>query len=46
MTVKEIKEILAKVPDDADVYIQMTRTTFIGVNHCEYNAEINLVELS
>lgn len=36
----------ANVPDDADVYLQMTRMTFICTNNCEYNAEMNLVELS
>ena len=45
MTVKELKEILNSVPDDADVYLQMTRTTFICANHCEYNAEMNLIEI-
>lgn len=46
MTTKEIREILANVPDDADVYLQMTRTTYICANNCEYNAELNLIELS
>lgn len=46
MTAKEIREILANVPDDADVYFQITRTIFICVNNCEYIAEVNWIELS
>lgn len=47
MTAKELKEALAIVPDDAEVYMEVfsSRSTFVDVKKWEYNEEMNVVEL-
>lgn len=47
MTAKELKEALANVPDDAEVYEKVLESisTFVDVKRCEYNEEMNIVEL-
>ena len=46
MTVKELKKALANVPDDAEVYKQMTQFHYCDVHACVYNEELNLIELN
>ena len=46
MTVKELKEALANVPDDAEVYKQITQFHYCDVHTCDYNEKLNLIELS
>ena len=47
MTAKELKEALANVPDDAEVYKKVfdSISTYVDVKGCEYNEEMNLIEL-
>ena len=48
MTAKELKEALENVPDDAEVYKQIFQSinTFEDVKKCEYNEEMNIIELT
>lgn len=49
MTAKELKEALANVPDDAEViYTKVFESisTFVYVEKCEYNEEVNCVDLT
>lgn len=47
MTVRELKEALANVPDDAEIYKKVFESisTFVDVKKCEYNEEMNIIEL-
>ena len=45
MTVKELKEALANVSDDADVYKHVTEKSFIGVESVNYEEDMNIFEL-
>ena len=47
MTAKELKEALANVPDDAEIYMKVIESisTFVDVKKCEYNEEMNIIEL-
>ena len=47
MTVKELKEALANVPDDAEIYMKVFESisTFVDAKKCEYNEEMNIIEL-
>ena len=47
MTAKELKEALAIVPDDAEIYMKVFESisTFVDVKKCEYNEERNIVAL-
>lgn len=48
MTAKELKEALANVPDDAEIYMKVfgSISTFVDVEKCEYNEEMDIVELT
>ena len=51
MTAKEIREILANVPDSATVFIRTSYPTsypvfFMSTAQCEYDEEKNIVSLS
>ena len=48
MTAKELKEALTNVPDDAEIYKKVFESisTFVDVKKCEYNEEMNIVELT
>ena len=48
MTAKKLKEALANVPDDAEIYKKVFESisTFVDVKKCEYNEEMNIVELT
>ena len=45
MTAKELKEALANVPDDTEVYKYVTEKSFIGVKSVNYEEDINIFEL-
>ena len=45
MTVKELKEALANVPDDAEVYKYVTEKSLIGVKRVNYEEDINIFEI-
>ena len=47
MTVRELKEALANVPDDAEIYMKVFESisTFVDVKKCEYDEEMNIVDL-
>ena len=45
MTTKELKEPLANVSDDAEVYKYVTEKSLIGVKSVNYEEDINVFEL-
>lgn len=45
MTTKELKEALANVPADAEVYKYVTEKSLIGVKSVNYEEVINIFEL-
>ena len=45
MTVKELKEALANVPDDAEVYKYVTEKSLTGVKSVNYEEDIDIFEI-
>ena len=45
MTAKQLKEALANVPDDAEVYKYVTEKSLIDVKSVNYEEEINIFEI-
>lgn len=45
MTVKELKEALANVPDDAEVYKYITEKKLVNVDGVNYEEDINILEI-
>lgn len=45
MTVKELKEALANVPDDAEVYKYVTEKRLTGVKSVNYEEDIDIFEI-
>lgn len=45
MTVKELKEALANVPDDAEVYKYVTEKNLVNVENVNYEEDIDIVEI-
>lgn len=45
MTAKELKEALANVPDDAEVYKYVTEKTLIDVKRVNYEEDIDIFEI-
>ena len=45
MTAKELKEALANVPDDAEVYKYVTEKSLIDVKRVNYEEDINVFEI-
>ena len=46
MTAKELKEALANVPDDAEVYIDCGSVKLIKVDNAEYDEYINIFTIA
>ena len=45
MTAKELKEALANVPDDAEVYKYVTERSLIDVKCVNYEEDVNIFEI-
>lgn len=45
MTAKELKEALANVPDDAEVYKYVTEKCLISVKSVNYEEDIDVFEI-
>jgi hypothetical protein len=45
MTAKELKEALANVPDDAEVFKYVTEINLIDVKRVNYEEDINIFEI-
>lgn len=45
MTAKELKEALANVPDDAEIYKYVTEKTLVNVENVNYEEDIDIVEI-
>lgn len=45
MTVKELKEALVNVPDDAEVFKYITEKSLVNVDGVNYEEDINIFEI-
>ena len=45
MTVKELKEALANVPDDTEIYKYVTEKALVSVENVNYEEDIDIFEI-
>ncbi len=45
MTAKELKEALANVPDDAEVFIYVRENALVNISSVNYEEDVNIFEI-